>query len=398
MELSPQHIHDLMRRFPSFELSYETISHKKVSPSYNICLAIPQGKKCYVWFTFHGDKDVCILLDMNREKKITRATIINMEFTNKLELGTVLYGTLIDEDKPTKFFVIEDILYYKGIALKRAANQEKLSIMHDFISYVKPPHSNSVMLFTLPVLWKVENKEEYECPASIAETIQDHIGYQVHHIQYRCLQETKPYINVFINRKLNFSAAVTQESKKEKAVNFDTVEIKYDYSKPQYKYPTVFQVTADIQFDIYHLFCYGLSNKPIYYGIAGIPNYKTSVFMNSLFRKIKENVNLDAIEESDDEEEFEDMTEDKFVDIQKTLLIECTFNNKFKKWIPMRVVDNSFKIVHVSKLQYNPGDKLNDKQPGKFNDRHGLDRKPYKKFEPNKKQYVHKPYHKQNMT
>jgi len=382
MELSPQHIHDLMHRFPSFELSYETISHKKVSPAYNICLAIPQGKKCYVWFTFHGDKDVCILLDMNREKKITKATIIDMEFSNKLELGTVLYGSIIDEDNSSKFFVIEDIFYYKGISLKRSSKQDKLCIMHDLLQYVKPRPSKSVIIFTLPVLWEIKNTEDYECPASIPESIQSTIGYQIHHIQYRCLQETRPYINVFINRKLNFSAAVTQDSKKEKVLAFDNIEIKYDYSKPQYRYPTVFQVTADIQFDIYHLFCYGANNAPVYYGIAGIPNYKTSVFMNGLFRKIKENANLDAIEESDDEEEFEDMTEDKFVDIQKTLLIECAFNNKFKKWIPMRVVDNSFKVIHVSKLQYNPGEKHSDK----FNER-PLQKTPYKKFEHNRKPY-----------
>ena len=35
--------------------------------------------------------------------------------------------------------------------------------------------------------------------------------------------------------------------------------------------------------------------------------------MNTLFRNIKENQNLDALEESDDEEEFENISLDKFV-------------------------------------------------------------------------------------
>jgi hypothetical protein len=126
--------------------------------------------------------------------------------------------------------------------------------------------------------------------------------------------------------------------------------IHMDFSKPQYKYPTVFQVTADIQFDIYHLFAYGKNNKPVYYNVAYIPNYKTSVFMNNLFRKIKENINLDNIEESDDEDDFQNMDEDKYVDINKVLLIECAFSSKFKKWIPLRVVDNNSKTVHISKL------------------------------------------------
>jgi hypothetical protein len=73
MELSQNQTTHLMKRFPEFELSYETISHKKVSPNYDICMAIPTGKKCFAWFTYHNDNDVCYLLDLNREKKITKS-------------------------------------------------------------------------------------------------------------------------------------------------------------------------------------------------------------------------------------------------------------------------------------------------------------------------------------
>jgi hypothetical protein len=71
--------------------------------------------------------------------------------------------------------------------------------------------------------------------------------------------------------------------------------------------------------------------------IAYIPDYKTSVMMNKLFRKIKENDNLDTLEESDDEEEFENEKEDKFVYLDKNLEIKCYFHQKFKKWTPLRL-------------------------------------------------------------
>jgi len=71
--------------------------------------------------------------------------------------------------------------------------------------------------------------------------------------------------------------------------------------------------------------------------------------MNSLFRNIRENRNLDYIEESEDEEEFENESDNKYVDLEKTLLMECTFHAKFKKWVPMRVVNNQ-KIIHIGKL------------------------------------------------
>jgi hypothetical protein len=58
------------------------------------------------------------------------------------------------------------------------------------------------------------------------------------------------------------------------------------FSKPQYRTSTVFLVRADIQFDIYRLFAYGGTKAEVYYGVACIPNYKTSVMMNRLFRRI----------------------------------------------------------------------------------------------------------------
>lgn len=351
MELTPSELNDLMKRFPMFELSYETVSHKKVSPSYNICLAIPQGKKCYAWFTFIGEKDCCILLDLNREKKIGKATIIDIDFSNKLELGTLLYGTMVEnENNEYNFFVIEDLIQFKGIPFKKSNLQEKLGFINEFMKSIPQIFkTKQSIVFALPMMWDVQSPTEFDCATTLPEEISKKIPYVTHHIQYRCFTEIKPYLNSVIMKKLNF-AAIVQETKKVSTYVFDTIPIKMDFTKPQYRYPTVFQVTADIQFDIYHMFAFGKNSKPVYYNVAYIPNYKTSVFMNGLFRKIKENSNLDLIEESDDEEEFQNMEEDKYVDIDKVLSIEFVFNPKFKRWVPMRVVDNSSKIIHISKL------------------------------------------------
>jgi hypothetical protein len=72
--------------------------------------------------------------------------------------------------------------------------------------------------------------------------------------------------------------------------------------------------------------------------------------MNNIFRKIKENENLDAIEESDDEEDFENIDYDKYVDLKKYVFMECKFSMKFKKWIPIRVVQPEQKVVHFTML------------------------------------------------
>ena len=127
---------DLLKRFPQFELSYETISHKKVPEHYDICMAIPTGKKVFIWFTFHQDNDVCFLLDINKDKRIYQSTKLDITFEPSLSLGTVLYGTIIvEEGSNRRRFVAEDIFYFKGIALKKSLLTEKLSFLHQFKAF-----------------------------------------------------------------------------------------------------------------------------------------------------------------------------------------------------------------------------------------------------------------------
>ena len=90
-----------------------------------------------------------------------------------------------------------------------------------------------------------------------------------------------------------------------------------------------------MQSDIYHLV-----HPSDWYmtDVAYIPNYKTSVMMNGLFRNIKENRNLDAMEDSDDEDDFYDIRYDKYVNLNKQLTMECMYHKKFRRWIPLRVI------------------------------------------------------------
>jgi hypothetical protein len=101
-------------------------------------------------------------------------------------------------------------------------------------------------------------------------------------------------------------------------------------------YERVFSIKPDLQNDIYHLS--DPVNKSLV-GTAYIPDYKTSVLMNQLFRNIKENANLDSLEESDSEDEFENDRVDKFVYLDREYTMTCAYNHKFKKWVPLRVID-----------------------------------------------------------
>ena len=71
--------------------------------------------------------------------------------------------------------------------------------------------------------------------------------------------------------------------------------------------------------------------------------------MNSLFRKIRENINIDYGEESDDEECFQDTRVDKYVDLAREHKIECVFNRKFRMWEPVKQVASG-KYTHIAEL------------------------------------------------
>jgi hypothetical protein len=90
--------------------------------------------------------------------------------------------------------------------------------------------------------------------------------------------------------------------------------------------------------------------KEEFYDIAFIPDYKTSVMMNRLFRNIKENENLDALEESDDDDEFENEKGDKFVYLDRSYKMNCKLNYKFKKWYPISLANKQDKIISYSVL------------------------------------------------
>lgn len=385
--LSTTQTHELLQRLPKIELSYETIPHKKVSFSYNACIAIPVGRKCYAWFSFDGEDDVCYIMDINRDKRISKIYISDIvigEKEKKLCLGTIFYGSIIpnspnklrsaDQSFSESIFIIEDILLYQGMQMKHLYFGERLG----FLERIFVKQGGCMQSFRLSMMWPNSKKEHFIPEYFVPKNIDEGSGYSIHHIQYRCLNDTLPFLNVFqpqrfkikdtaiVSKPLNYmsndlknggNGSDNTNTKTNIFSDIGTIVSPLEYRKPQYKLKTIFQACADINFDIYHLFAFGKNSVPVYYNISCIPNYKTSVFMNSIFRNIKENANLDAIEESDDEEDFENIAEDKYVDLTKTVLIECAFNIRFKKWVPLRVVDpileKGAKVVHIGQLVSN---------------------------------------------
>ena len=313
---------DILKMFPAnIKLSYEKEIYKKVFQM-DYIVAIPQGKKCFAWFTYLNKKETCLIIEIENGN-IFDVKICNAVFNSQLSYGTILYGTLFYQHK--HFFSIEDIFFYKGNAIKHICWGEKLTKICNILKTdLNLETTNQIcIVFGHPLIAKT-NEE-------IEKQIQN-VNYKIDKIQFKLFNKINSCL--FINYT-NYKNLNNPEKKIHKTNNIELV----------------FNIKPSIQADIYYLYCIDKQMKEKEHGTAIIPDYKTSVMMNQLFRIIKENDNLDTLEESDDEEEFENENIGKFVYLDKSYKMICRFNPKFKKWIPLCLADKNSNIVKECEIK-----------------------------------------------
>ena len=313
MKLSRHDLSQLLKGFPNIELSYEKNIHKKV-PSSNIYLTIPKGRKYFAWFKHWKKYSVCFFLELDRYKKNIQTIFIKNTCFNELlcsGTGTILYGTLFFINSYS-FFNIEDIFFYKGENVSYHTQYKKFNILHTLLSnYLKPCIlTKSDIAFGLPMIDSNHSK--------LLQRIET-LPYALYCVQHRLLHKKGSFLNERI-----------------------IITPKYEYT---------FLIKATIYPDIYELY-YKLQDNLTFYKSACIPDYKTSVFMNGIFRNIKENANLDTLEESDDEEEFENTSEDKYVDLEKAIKFQCVYLKYYNSWKPLsESKENVCSYKEISKLE-----------------------------------------------
>jgi len=339
----------LLRRFPTNEarIAYETTipTTKQISKTdYDICFAIPYGKKAFLWHTFDGDRKVAVLIEMNRENTFGLVSFLSTDSSRQenknvdFELGTIVSGVLYEEEpgeeEHKKVFVVDDIHMYRGHQITRKTFRDKSGYLFNFLQ-----NQRYDLPIVLPVFWNtgIDSLPRVEIP------------YTVRHYQYRSSSRILPHLCMSIIKKPGSGSLAVRpppsflETEKENPKNQShllkrrfQMNWRFDFSKPAYRKTAYFYVRADTMFDVYFLGALQ-ENTIVYCQNALVQNYKTSVFLNGIFRNIRENANIDAIEESDDEDDFEDVRENKYVDLEKEVVMECTFHYKFKKWMPFRV-------------------------------------------------------------
>tara|TARA_Y100000996_G_scaffold398512_1_gene366610 strand:- start:4116 stop:5054 length:939 start_codon:yes stop_codon:yes gene_type:complete len=292
----------VLKRFPNIELSYDKLIHNKVYA--DLFMIIPKGPKAFLWFTYVENKNVAILLLLNKQGNVKSLDIYPVCFEDDLSLGTLMYGTFFDINSH-HHFSCEDIFTYKGRYVNNNRLNEKLKIYERLFEceILQKSYNKNFIIVGMP-LWT----SSYMNAINTIPTL----PYRVYAI--------KSY-----NMRDNNGRSIGINLYKEKV-----------------KLEAIFKVKASIESDVYNLYC---SDNQLY-NVAAISSYKQSIMLNSIFRKIKENINLDYIEASDDEEDFENVDEDKYVDLNKWVLMKCIYNKHFKKWEPIEKVNNNQTIVN----------------------------------------------------
>ena len=296
----------LMQRFPDVELSYDRTLHKKVYA--DLYMVVPKGPKAFIWITYWNGDNVAFLMSLNHRGDIKDIEPRPMCFDDELALGTVLYGTTFDVGGNT-FFSCEDIFTYKGNNTSRLNLERKLGIVKEMFDgpLRQKTYGSNFVVPGLPI-WAASFQGAINATTSLP--------YRIYGIKlFRNKDHGREALGIHVIKERVIPEAI-------------------------------FRVKATIQADVYNLFCFEHGKGPFKpYGTAAVASYKNSVMMNSLFRIIKENGNLDLLEESDDEEEFEDVRDDKYVDLRKQLIMKCVYNKRFKKWEPVEVIKEKTNIV-----------------------------------------------------
>jgi hypothetical protein len=383
--LKPADVESLLSNFPTTRLSYEVPVHKNdnsapgsASIRDSKCFIIPKGRRCVAWATEWNRKKIFAIIEVQTQRNQVPALfrkfhevngwypgpvqVFDTCFHSELTYGTVFGGVLFRAERTSasttvQCFSIIHVYWYKGAQIPNLTLSshvqlcERMFTTDQALRQVAYTQSNSI-IFGLPVL----------CAAAAAgdDAFLRSLPYPVYSILYRSNTSTRVYSqNLFESGRSVAPATIAPapalvprhqpEPAPVRVVAAVPVPLAQEYIKPDDDMLTniqaVFIVRPNVQNDIYELFVKTRSGA-VFHNFAHIPNYKTSVMMNRLFRNIRENERLDAMEESETEEEFENIELDKYVSLHKEYKFVCKLNKKFCRWVPISVVPQTSEVAN----------------------------------------------------
>ena len=348
---------------PSLNIFYEpkmnslpTSAHYKGlhSNATQVYYIIPKGPKSLVWFTRWNEKSVCFLIHLNEKGIYSDISIISHDAPREIVegCGTIIYGTFFINQR-INMFTCEQLYFYKGTSVTDLSYMERLKLLGEMLDNCNiNGNVNSMgnignietsrVFIGLPIL-----SNTYEKVESIASdtSIVPYRVYGICNPRNRLCKNNQQHISNNINKGIpNINKGIPNINKG--ITNTNIKRTPFVKSTMDADLIAVFNIKADTNVDTYHLFTSDDLINSV--GNAFINNYRTSVLMNGLFRNVKENRNLDLLEESsDDDDEIFNKSENYSdnVDLNKIIPMECVYIKQFGRWRPNKVVNVQKNII-----------------------------------------------------
>jgi hypothetical protein len=273
------------------------------------------------------------------------------------------YGSVFLATAQNSVLFLEDVFIYRGHSTVKLPYGTRLGYIYEFMQ--KKQRALVGQRLVLPTHWPATLIGDFEAVKPPGYTVYQ---YQIrslttHEIIYNASLD-KPVKqkktsetpetpkNTIVSSSLEKTETVTPEntivSLASSIPSKNPSQFRPQIRKPAYRSPAVFAVTPDEQYDVYYLHAYRNSQEPrVQIGVAGIPSLRLSALLNRLFRNIRENDNIDYVEESEDEDDFEEAV---YTFKDRVLLMECTFDAKTKKWVPCRAVSPKTRLTPIYNL------------------------------------------------
>jgi len=366
----------------SMKISYEVNSYKKVSG--DKFYVIPRGKKCITWFTMYKNAPEVLFFDLD-PRDHSKVKFVSIRKIHPICVavslfqgaGTVIYGTLFAHAE-RQLFSVENIHVYRNACVDHLSVREKDALIHEIFANEglgntpipsQPSNtSGDYVWFGIAVKYNTYAQALHSAntPAEIPYSvyaIQARYHTQTDNKYYQNCQNqsmndtTKPTFGNFNTGSISSSTSASsnavqprqqqqqqQQPQQQPQQQQQQHQYQYQYQQPSTK---VFLVSPEPRVDVYTLRC--PVTRAVEPELAHIGDYKTSVMMNTLFRNVRENASLDAIEESDDEDAFQNSQIRQMNGYIKSgdsnptptpveLAMVCTYNYKFKRWSPLKPV------------------------------------------------------------
>jgi len=300
---------------------------------YQFCRIIPKGPKFCIWFKKdHFMQPSLFLFPLSKKQSLINAnqnhiqnikvhlnsqSIDNIEkykvpssFDPILSIGkgTLCQGTLFHYNG-VPYFTIEDVHFIQSNNIPHNMRWcDKYTIFFYINSFIKALPLKQCPFIGLPITRTSGQNQEQEI-----QTICDKLPYNIYAIEY--MQFNKLFsVRYMSNKRKNIYGGE-----------------RTNHIMPKQK---IFIIKPHTQNDIYLLY-----DGETYIDTALVPDMKTSKYLNQEFRNIREDSCLDLVEESDDDEDFENVKEDKYMKQQsKPCSFKCVYNSTFKKWVPLEKV------------------------------------------------------------